>query len=299
MLTLLRRRLAHGLALVFGLALAAQIIACPARAIAEPAIWKVQGPHATVWLFGSIHALKPDLKWRSAKMDAALKSSDALWLEIDNADDPAAMQPLIIKYGLDVAHPLSTKLSADDKAALDRILQTYGASEAQVEPMRPWMAALMIDVLPIVKAGYDPSSSVEHALTADIRAAGKPVHGLETAEQQVRLFADLPQDQEIAYLKSSMDDAAKGVAELDQLVTAWQAGDVDAVARLINEDIEKESPSLYKLVIVDRNARFAQQIADLAKGDGVVFVAVGAGHLAGPDSIQADLAHLGLTAVRQ
>jgi uncharacterized protein YbaP (TraB family) len=58
-------------------------------------------------------------------------------------------------------------------------------------------------------------------------------------------------------------------------------------------------PALYKLLIVDRNERFARQIAQMAAGEGVVFAAVGAGHLAGPDSVQADLARLGLAAQRQ
>jgi hypothetical protein len=298
MIKVLRRCAKQALVLVFGMALAVPLLA-PSVVSAEPALWKIQGPHATVWLFGSVHVLKPGTQWRSARIDAALKDAGALYLEIDNADDPAAMQPLIFKYGVDLTHPLSSKLSAQDKAALDKILQTYGASEAQIEPLRPWMVGLTIDVLPLLKAGYEPAASVEHALTVDARAAGKPVKGLETAEEQVRIFADLPQDQEVAYLKSAMDDVAEGSVEADELVSDWQAGDVDAVARLMNEDIKKESPTLYKLLILDRNARFAQQIADLAKGDGDVFVAVGAGHLAGPDSVQAHLARLGLTAVRQ
>jgi uncharacterized protein YbaP (TraB family) len=295
MFTHLRR----GVARLAALALATQALGLPAQALAEPALWKVQGPHATVWLFGSVHALKPGLAWRTPGLDAALKGSTALYLEIPDADDPAAVQPLILKYGVDPSHPLSSKISADDKASLDRLLTAYGASEAQMEPLRPWMVGLTLSVLPLVKAGYDTKASVEHALASDARAAGKPVKGFETAEQQLRFFADLPLDQEIAFMESSMDDAAKGPGELDQLVAAWTAGDVDSLGHLMDDDMKAKHPALYKLLISDRNRRFAEQIADLARGEGVTFVAVGAGHLAGPDSIQSDLAALGLTAVRQ
>jgi uncharacterized protein YbaP (TraB family) len=295
----LRRCGARLAALACGVALATQIIAQPAEAIAEPALWKVQGPHATVWLFGSVHALKPSLTWRSPALDAAMKDAAALYLEIPDADDPAAIQPLVMKYGVDPAHPLSSKISAKDKSSLDALLTTYGASEAQLEPLRPWMVGLTLTVLPIVKAGYDPKASVEHTLAEEARTAGKPVKGFETAEQQLRFFADLPLDQEIAFMESSMDDAAKGPGELDAMVAAWRAGDVESLGHLMDDDLKAQYPALYKLLIVDRNRRFAEQIADLARGNGVAFVAVGAGHLAGPDSVQADLTALGLTAVRQ
>ena len=70
---------------VFAAALLFAVLA--GRAAAEPALWKVEGPQATVWLFGSVHALKPALAWRSSRMDAALQAADALYLEIPNADD--------------------------------------------------------------------------------------------------------------------------------------------------------------------------------------------------------------------
>jgi uncharacterized protein YbaP (TraB family) len=299
MIQSLRRCGARLAGLAFGLAMAVQIIAAPAQAIAEPALWKVEGPHATIWLFGSVHALKPALAWRSARMDAAMKSAGVLYLEIPDADDAAAMQALVLRYGVDPASPLSSKISPKEKADLEALLKSYGMSEAQLEPLRPWMVGLTLSVLPMVKAGYDPTASVEHTLSVEARAAGKPIKGFETAEQQIRFFADLPQDQQVAFLHSSMDDAAKGVADFDDLVAAWDAGDVDAIAEMMNDDLKTKYPSLYKLLLVDRNQRFAEQIAQLAKGDGVVFVAIGAAHLAGPDSVQSDLARLGLVAVRQ
>lgn len=266
---------------------------------AEPALWKVQGPHATVWLFGSIHVLKPGDPWTSPRIEAALKASNALYLEIDNADDPAALQPLMLKYGLDPAHPLSTKLDAKERAALDAALGSLGIKEPALEIMRPWMAGLTLSVLPLVKGGYDPRASVEHALSTAARTLGKPVRGFETAEEQIRYLADLPPAEEVAFLDSAIDDATKGTAEIDATVAAWEAGDTGKIADLMNEDMKAKYPDLYRRLIVERNQRFARQIADLANGTGVYFVAVGAGHLAGPDSVQSMLAPLRLDAVRQ
>lgn len=266
---------------------------------AEPALWRVQGPHATVWLFGTIHVLKPGLTWTSPRLEDALKASDALYLEIDNADDAAAMQPLMLKYGLDPDHPLSTRLNATEHAALVAALGSLGIQEPPFELMRPWMAGLTLTVLPLVKAGYDPQASVEHALSTAARAHGKPIRGFETAEEQVRYLADLPPAEEVAFLDSAVDDAAKGTKEIDDMVAAWEAGDTDKIADLMNADMRTKYPDLYRRLLVERNQRFAKQVADLANGSGVYFVAIGAGHLTGPDSVQSMLEPLHLKAVRQ
>jgi uncharacterized protein YbaP (TraB family) len=265
----------------------------------EPALWKVQGPHATVYLFGTIHVLKPATAWTSPKIDQALKAAGTLYLEIDNADDAAAIQPLVLQYGLDPAHPLSTKLAPKERAALAATLASLGMREPAFEVMRPWMAGLTLSVLPLVKAGYDPQASVEHVLTTAARAQGKPVKGFETAEQQVRYLAELPPAEEVAFLDSAVDDAAKGTGEIDAMVAAWAAGDTGKIAVLMNDDMKTKYPDLYRRLLVERNQRFASQVADLANGTGVYFVAVGAGHLTGPDSVQSMLAPLKLTAERQ
>jgi uncharacterized protein YbaP (TraB family) len=51
-------------------------------------------------------------------------------------------------------------------------------------------------------------------------------------------------------------------------------------------------------MFVQRNARWASWIANRLKTPGTVFVAVGAGHLSGPDSVQSQLASLGVKSAR-
>lgn len=280
------------LALMMGLAFAG-------RSWADPMLWKVSGPTATVYLFGTVHVLKPGVAWRTPKIDAALKSASALWLEVPNADDPATMQPLIATYGIDAAHPLATKLDPDTLAKLNAFLEGLGVNPAQMQTLRPWMVGVAVDTLPLMKAGYDLNSGVEHVIKTETISAGKPVEGFETAEEQIRYLADVPLPTEIAFLKSSLAEGEKSVSILDALVEAWSRGDEAKLESLLNEDLKESYPDLYQRLIVDRNRRFAEKIAALAKGEGVVFVAVGAAHLLGPDSVQADLEKLGVPAVRQ
>ena len=277
------------------------LLVASSSASAQPSLWVVKGPHATVYLFGSVHVLKKDVPWRTPKIDAALKQSGSLWLEITNADDQQALQPLVMQLGLDQAHPLSTKLSKDELAKLDKVATVAGIpnGEASLESLRPWLVAVMLSVAPIIKAGYDPNSGVESVLKPEFTSANKPVQGFETAEQQLHYFADMPEKQQIDYLIQGIDDFDKESDKFDKIVSSWYAGDDATIDKLMSEDFKDKSPDLYRVLIVKRNQAFAAQIDKLLKGDGTIFVSVGAAHLIGSDGINALLQKMGYTVTKQ
>lgn len=269
------------------------------RAAAEPAIWVVKGPHATVYLFGTIHALKPDQPWRSAKIDTAIQQSQSLWLEVPNVDDAASMQPLILQLGIDTAHPLSSRLTPDQVTKLNKAAAGVPGGEAMLEPMKPWLAGMMLSLAPVMQAGYDPNSAVELQLKPEFTKANKPVKGFETLDQQIHYFADMSDKAQLAFLVSELDDADTAVDKFKELVAAWYAGDVNKMDTLNNADFRDKYPDLFQLLVVKRNQNFAAQIQDLLKGDGVTFVAVGAGHLVGKDGVPAMLEKQGYKVVRE
>jgi uncharacterized protein YbaP (TraB family) len=283
-----------------GAATAVLAFAAVGSASAEPALWVVHGKNnSTVYLFGTVHALRPSVVWKSPKLDKAFAASQELWLEIADVGNPAAAAPLIQKYGLDLTGPpLSSKLDPAYQAKLAAAAQTVGMSTVQLDRMRPWLAGLALTLAPLVKAGYDPKSGVDVVLKAAADQKGEPVKGFETSEQQVRYLADLPQDQQIAFLKDTLDDFDKASTEFDQVEKIWEAGDVSRLAHELNGDLKAKAPKLYRLLIVDRNTAFAKAIEQKLSTPGVSFVAVGAGHLAGPDSVQAQLAKDGIRARR-
>jgi hypothetical protein len=151
---------------------------------------------------------------------------------------------------------------------------------------------------PLIEAGLDPNLGVDKLLKARMQQAGKPVDGLETAEQQIRMLADLPESMQLDFLRQSFKEVAEGPAKLRDLIDAWREGDTATIARIEDEDIRKESPMLYQRLIVERNKAWAKLIVERLQQPGVSFIAVGAGHLAGPDSVQVQLKRLGID-VRQ
>lgn len=268
-----------------------------ASASADPALWKIQRDGTTVYLFGTVHVLPQGTQWHYPQLDRALAESDVLYVELVD-DDPATMQPLVMQYGIDFAHPLSSELDAADEQRLQAAAQTAGIPAQALDAMKPWMAAVTLTVAPIVKAGFDPASGADKKLRAQFAAQGKPVKGLETAAQQIGYFANLSQAVQVSMLRNSLDDYAKADTETAALVKDWQHGDVDAIAAVENSDMRDKYPVLYKTLLTERNQRWARQIAQMLDNRQTVFIAVGAAHLAGPDDVQAQLQKLGITAER-
>ncbi|MCC4294376.1 TraB/GumN family protein [Brevundimonas aurantiaca] len=297
---------AAGLALVFAiagaptqvLAQAAPAPAAPAAAPAiqgqGPALWVIKDADSTLYLFGSVHVLRPTTGWASPRVNAAFDSASDVWFEITNPEDQAAMMPLIQQYGLSPQTPLSSRLTPEEVAQLDVAAKTIGASAAQLDPLKPWLAALSLSVAPLVKAGYDPQSGVELALKARAQAAGKRLHGFETLEKQVGMLATLPDDVQLEFLRETLKDFDEAVEMLDSMVEAWAKGDVQALDRIVVEEMKTDAPELYKVLLVDRNTDWANQIQTLLQGSGTAFIAVGAAHLTGDDSVQSILQSRGV-----
>ncbi|HLJ21337.1 MAG TPA: TraB/GumN family protein, partial [Stellaceae bacterium] len=278
-------------------ALAFSLFTLPA--LAEPALWVAKQGAATVYLFGTVHALKPELKWETPKIAKAFAESQEFWMEADDAD-AKTMQPIVAELGLDRAHPLSTLIPPADLPRLDAAAKAAGLpGETALEPMRPWLAALTLAALPIVKAGYDPAKGADNILKGEAAAAGKPMHGLETAEQQMHFFADLPQARQVDMLRAVLDEVAGGTAEVEEIMAAWEKADLATIDKDMNEDDAEKYPDLHAILIVNRNKVWAARIAEwLKSGKGVTFLAVGAAHLVGHDSVQEGLKARGIAVER-
>lgn len=289
---------AIGLALTAAVALPL-LTPAPARAQdAAPALWVVRDADSTIYLFGTVHVLKPDTAWASDRVDQAFDSAGDIWFEIPDPNDTAAIMPLIQQHGISMDRPLSSRLTAEELATLDVAARSIGATAAQMDPMRPWFAGLTLSVAPLAKAGYAAGSGVELTLLARAKEAGKEVRAFETLEQQIRMLATLPEAVEMSFLRSSLEDYDRAIELLDGMVAAWRTGDVDGLDAVMVEEMARDYPELYRTLLTDRNADWANQIEERLKGSGVTFVAVGAGHLVGDSSVQTFLAQKGIAAAR-
>ena len=264
-----------------------------------PALWSASDADSTIYLFGTVHVLRPETPWGSARVDAAFEASDSVILEISNPDDQAALAPLIRQYGVTPQTPLSSLLTPEEFADLDAAARTIGGTGAGFDAFRPWLAALTLSVAPLAKAGYDPKSGVELILKHRAEEAGKPVAGLESIDRQVEILAGLSEETQLVFLRSTLHDFDEATTGLDALVGAWAAGDVATIDRIGVAEMKAESIYVYEALLVRRNMNWADRIQTLLAGSGTTFIAVGSAHLAGSDSVQEILESRGVEVTRQ
>jgi uncharacterized protein YbaP (TraB family) len=286
------KQILAALALLFAPAVQAQAVKD-----ADPALWVVKDADTTIYLFGTVHVLKPGLSWFDEAVKAAFDKSDELVLEMLEPDT-ATMQGLIMKTAVNAEGPtLTEKLPADKREAYAKAMTDVGVPAAALDRFDPWFAAVTLSLAGLPKLGYDPESGAERTLTTAAKAANKQIVGLETAEQQLGYFDNLPEPLQVKFLVSTVDDYPKMAAELDKMIASWSAGDPETLGKTMNEELA-DTPELAKVLLADRNARWADWIEQRLQKPGTVFVAVGAGHLAGAESVQVQLAKHKLTATR-
>ena len=281
-------------------ACAQQPAQAPARAAndADPALWVVKGKQTTIYLFGTIHVLKPDLTWFDEAVKSAFDKADEVKLEIV-MPDPATMQGLVQATGVAPAGtpPLTQRLPEGKRAAFTKAVTDLGLPANALDRFKPWLAATQLSVAPLSKLGYDSANGPEEVITEAAKQAHKPLSGLETPQQQLGFFGSLSDQAQLQFLESTVDELPTLDKQMASMVDEWARGDPEALAREMNDEL-KSSPEVAKVLLVDRNRNWAQWIKQRMTKPGTVFIAVGAGHLAGPDSVQAQLAKLGLKAER-
>lgn len=282
---------ASGLALLF---------ATPASAEAEvgPALWKVADEDTTIYLFGTIHILPRDATWFTATLDEALDNSDLLVTEIPSGpeSDALAAQLILAKGILPEGTTLRGLLDPGQLETYQQAMAKLGLPAATFDSYEPWMAALNFSLLPSIMAGYSPEHGVEEVLERE--AAPTVGRGaLETLEFQLSVFDDLPQETQIAYMISAAEMIDEMAPFLDAMVAEWIAGDADGLAVLMNEGMEEDELIAERLLYA-RNATWAEWIDQRMDQPGTIFIAVGAGHLAGEGSVQDLLEQRGFAITR-
>lgn len=260
-----------------------------------PAMWKVADKDTTIYLFGTIHFLPADVDWFSGPIEKALKSAGEVVTELDSRDAerlPGLMQQTAF---LPEGQNLREMLSPDDRKAFEALLITLGIPIEQFDRYKPWSAGLTLSVLMTKRAGFDPEKGVEEVVEQS-RPASARRSALESVDFQVDLFAGLPEAQQIAYLNQVVETAPTLKADLTAMLQDWLEGDADSLADLINSS--EGDPALYRRMLTDRNVTWAGWIKDRLRRPGTVFIAVGAGHLAGLGSVQDQLKKRGIRSKR-
>ncbi len=262
---------------------------------ARPAIWRVADEDTTIYLFGTIHALPRDLAWYGPQIATALEASDELVTEVDLSAAQKMPALVLSKATLPEGQNLRAMLTPEERKIYEETMVSLGLPIETFDRYEPWYAAMTFSLIPLLNAGYDTESGVESVLARHFGESKERDH-LETVDFQIDLFDSLPMETQLKYLNEVVRTVPGLTEELDAMVVEWLEGDANALAKLINA--QETDPLVYKRVITDRNANWADWIDKRLDQPGTVFMAVGAGHLAGKGSVQDQLRKRGIKSAR-
>ena len=262
-----------------------------AAGAAHPAIWKVQGKNSTVYLIGSVHFLSPDLVWRDARMEAAIRAADVFYFETP-LDGDAVKTYIATKGALPPGQSLHALLPPDSQSQLDEGLASLGVLEPSVDTRRPWLVMILMLGMQFQKAGLT-TTGVDVALAEEARMDGKPLRYFETIEQQMALIAPDDRKLELESFESFLKDFKDEIKDIAPMMDAWAAGDQTRLESLIMKDYA-DYPVLRKAMLDDRNKAWVKTLkAVLDQEHGTFLVTVGAGHLVGEQGVPALLREAG------
>lgn len=267
----------------------------------RPALWLLADEDTKIYLFGTVHILPPDLEWRSAAIDGVIEEADELVLEMTESDALASMDSLHdgVLLGKDV--PLTQRVSPDRRQALRSLLERTGLPVESFDGLQTWVAAMVIGMAANMapgdwaKAQGQPLSGVEEVLEAEFSRRRRPISAVETPQMQVGFFSGLPHPVQRRLLEQTIDAVvASGGTQANPAEAQWLVGDVDGIAA----EIEVLPPELFAVLLTQRNRAWTQWLIDRLERPGTILFAVGAGHLAGRDSVQSMLEGRGLSVTR-
>ncbi len=262
----------------------------------RPPLFVMSDADSKVYLLGSVHLLPPGALPLPSLVEAAYADADVLAFELDlDAAQASAME--LMQLGMGDAS-IAQVLTAEQKADFDAFAISAGLPQGALDAFEPWLASMTASVMAMQQAGMT-GEGVDAHFFGRAKADDKERVAFETAEQQMRLFDELPIDDQVAMLMAGVDEGAGSVSVfLAQMVDLWSRGEDDALADMMNEEMD-QTPALHSALLVDRNRAWVPQIQSLLEREGEdALVVVGAGHLIGDESVVAMLRALGYTVER-
>ena len=259
-----------------------------------PAVWLIEDGDTRIYLFGLLHRLGADVPWRSPTLDRAIGEADELVLELESAGAEPAPSPQLL---LAEARPLAERVSPERRARLERMIAATPFRAEAYDSLQSWAAAVMLLSFPLPEerpADASASISIENLLSRTFRGTGRTVTALETPERQLEIFSALsPADQQLL-LEGVIDGTVRGVRGSAENHRRWASGDL----ALLSEASAGMPLPIYERVYAARNRAWADWLERRLAQPGTVLFAVGAGHLAGRESVQELLERRGLAARR-
>ena len=245
-------------------------------------LWRVtadapaDGRH-TSYVLGTMHTAGTDVLDSLAGLDGALEhvAAGSLPMACAIAPSDSTLQRLLSPAALD---------------SVCRYVSTFGVDGARtLEALGRFKPAMLDAYLEVRRSSASTGVPMDIALQHRATAMGKDVRALETAEQQVRMLMGTPVAEQLEALMESVRASEAAQAASDSLVAAYRRQDLEAIGRLLARGMRE---AYAERMVYARNRAWAAVLVPEMRCRSVL-VAVGAGHLVGPEGLLAMLRSAG------
>lgn len=261
------------------------LLAAPAAA--DPLLYRMSDTDNTVWLLGSVHALRASDYPLDERIESAYTKAERVVLEVDPAElQPARLGALMTTFGRRENGQLSDAFTRGEFDKVREQLAALGLNAEQLQPFDPWFVGLQVFGLNLLRNGFTGADGVDRHFGNRALGDGKRTGGLETAAEQMTLFDALPDALQKTLLLDALKDSGNFRAEMERLVDTWRRGDVHALEQLIETEFSG-APELRDALLADRNRNWIDDIASYLEAPGDTLVIVGALHLVGDEGVVA------------
>jgi uncharacterized protein YbaP (TraB family) len=255
-------------------------------ALSKSCLWEVETSSTMVFLLGSVHFLKSSAYPLAPEIDRAYASSQRLVFETDLE---AMMDPTILAKMMELGvypegQDLFQHVSGTTRKNLEKKLQELGLAPAYFSRFKPWFLAVNLTTLELQRLGFDPLYGIDLHFYTKAKTDEKELAYLESVEYQLNLLGKMSAQDQKAFLNQTLKDLDILGQLTDDMMTAWQNGDADALYELLIKSFE-DYPGIEDRLLTRRNKDWLQKIEKMLKEPKVTMVVVGAGHLIGPDSV--------------
>lgn len=265
------------LATSFALAAAAD------RQHSQSILWQVQKPGMeTGYLLGTMHVSDPRVTNFPPEIDQVLDDAQQLVLEVrmDAEAQQSVWKSMQMKTGKSLLSLLSDQEVAEVRRAFVKRGKPFLANQAML--MKPW--AVMVILSMPKDMGVPMDLKLQNLFMSDSR----PVHSLETINEQLGVFDRIPLSQQVVMLKETLEYMPKMDQWMNKMFSYYLSGNLNGLMELNNQYLkESQNPSLDELMnelISVRNHRMAGRAEHFLKM-GKTVIAVGALHLPGDDGL--------------
>lgn len=249
-------------------------------------LWQVKGAENRVYLLGSIHLLREKDYPISPVIYDAYRDAEALYMELDMDDaDPIVDQMLANELGLIQGDgTLQDLLGAELFAQAQSMAESSQVPLQLLEKAEPWYAAIQVELIMLLRIGFNPVFGVESHLAQMAAADGKEIFGFETVRQQLEYLDNLSAGAQREMFMQTLAESSRFTEIMDTLIDAWHKGDNSFLEDSLLSDMQ-ELPELNKTIVVDRNLAWSDSIQELLTHSDDYLIIVGALHLVGENGV--------------